>query len=207
MTANNRIKELRNKKGLSQKEFAKAFSEFVKEDSEIKSVSYATISRWERGENEPKLETWVKLADFFNVSVPYLQGITFKGFKFGSNDSFEQIAYDYGLLDNYAEFANNISEDKRKAISEAVILFKSTIIQLLEMDNRYKSDTYQEYLKSLIGVVSFLSASINSVKIGNEKQRQKVMKCYIKGIEKFAEYVSKSSIADLVLDNKDGKDK
>ncbi len=113
MTANNRIKELRNKKGLSQKEFAKAFSEFVKEDSEIKPVSYATISRWERGENEPKLETWVKLADFFNVPVPYLQGITFKGFKFGSNDSFEQIAYDYGLLDNYAEFANNISEDKR----------------------------------------------------------------------------------------------
>ena len=76
MTANNRIKELRNKKGLSQKEFAKAFSEFVKEDSEIKSVSYATISRWERGENEPKLETWLKLADFFNVPAPYLQGLS-----------------------------------------------------------------------------------------------------------------------------------
>lgn len=76
MTANNRIKELRNKKGLSQKEFAKAFSEFVKEDSEIKPVSYATISRWERGENEPKLETWIKLADFFDVSVSYLQGIS-----------------------------------------------------------------------------------------------------------------------------------
>lgn len=75
MTVNNRIKELRNKKGLSQKEFAKAFSEFVKEDSEIKPVSYATISRWERGENEPKLETWIKLADFFDVPVSYLQGL------------------------------------------------------------------------------------------------------------------------------------
>ena len=192
----NRIAELRKKKKLSQAQLAKETG-----------LTRQAVSLYEIGKREPKLETWIKLADFFNVPVPYLQGITFKGFKFGSNDSFEQIAYDYGLLDNYAEFANNISEDKRKAISEAVILFKSTIIQLLEMDNRYKSDTYQEYLKSLIGVVSFLSASINSVKIGNEKQRQKVMKCYIKGIEKFAEYVSKSSIADLVLDNKDDKDK
>lgn len=192
----NRIAKLRKEKNLSQAQLAKETG-----------LTRQAISLYEIGKREPKLETWVKLADFFNVPVPYLQGITFKDFKFGSNDSFEQIAYDYGLLDNYAEFANNISEDKRKTISEAVILFKSTIIQLLEMDNRYKSDTYQEYLKSLIGVVSFLSASINSVKIGNEKQRQKVIKCYIKGIEKFAEYVSKSSIADLVLDNKDGKDK
>ncbi|MGE9920869.1 helix-turn-helix domain-containing protein [Limosilactobacillus reuteri] len=192
----NRIAKLRKEKNLSQAQLAKETG-----------LTRQAISLYEIGKREPKLETWVKLADFFNVPVPYLQGIAFKGFKFGSNDSFEQIAYDYGLLDNYAEFANNISEDKRKTISEAVILFKSTIIQLLEMDNRYKSDTYQEYLKSLIGVVYFLSVSINSDKIGNEKQRQKVMKCYIKGIEKFAEYVSKSSIADLVLDNKDGKDK
>lgn len=76
MTAHNRIKELRNEKGLSQKEFAKAFSDFVKNDKTIKSVSYATISRWERGENEPKLETWVKLADFFDVPVLYLQGVS-----------------------------------------------------------------------------------------------------------------------------------
>lgn len=72
--AKNRIKELRNKKGLSQKEFAKAFSDFIKDDDNVKPVSYATISRWEHGENEPKLETWIKLADFFNVSVSYLQG-------------------------------------------------------------------------------------------------------------------------------------
>lgn len=76
MTAHNRIKELRNKKGLSQKEFAKAFSEFIRNDENVKPVSYATISRWERGENEPKLETWFKLSDFFNVPVSYLQGIS-----------------------------------------------------------------------------------------------------------------------------------
>ena len=87
MTAHNRIKELRNEKGLSQKEFAKAFSDFVKNDKTIKSVSYATISRWERGENEPKLQTWRKLADFFNVSVSYLQGMS----KIKSPDFFADV--------------------------------------------------------------------------------------------------------------------
>lgn len=39
-------------------------------------MSYITISQYERGKREPKLETWQKLADFFGVSVPYLQGIS-----------------------------------------------------------------------------------------------------------------------------------
>ena len=34
-----------------------------------------TISRYETGKREPKLETWKKLANFFGVSVPYIQGI------------------------------------------------------------------------------------------------------------------------------------
>ena len=68
----NRIKEMRKKKGLSQKEFAKAFNEFA---PNIKNVSYATISRWENGKNEPKLNTWLKLSDFFGVPISYLQGI------------------------------------------------------------------------------------------------------------------------------------
>lgn len=76
MSTRNRIKELRKEKGLSQKEFAKAFNEFSKDNENIKSISYATVSRWENGENEPKLETWIKLADFFDVPVAYLQGIS-----------------------------------------------------------------------------------------------------------------------------------
>lgn len=74
MTTRNRINEMRTKKGLSQKEFAKAFSDFIKNDENVKSVSYATISRWERGENEPKIETWNKLSDYFHIPVSYLRG-------------------------------------------------------------------------------------------------------------------------------------
>ncbi|MGY0445606.1 helix-turn-helix domain-containing protein [Lactobacillus johnsonii] len=60
----NRIKEIRQEKKLSQKDLAKKLN-----------ISQQAISLYEKGDREPKLETWQKLADFFDVSVSYLQGI------------------------------------------------------------------------------------------------------------------------------------
>ena len=60
----NRIKEVRKKKGLSLQQVADAVG-----------VGNNTISRYETGKREPKLETWRALANFFDVTVPYLQGI------------------------------------------------------------------------------------------------------------------------------------
>lgn len=61
----NRLKELRNKKHLTQKELGEQLG-----------MPNNTLSQYETGKREPKLETWQKLADFFGVSVPYLQGIS-----------------------------------------------------------------------------------------------------------------------------------
>ena len=61
----NRILELRKKSKVSQGDVAKALN-----------VTRQAISQYETGDREPKLETWKKLADFFGVSVPYLQGLT-----------------------------------------------------------------------------------------------------------------------------------
>lgn len=60
----NRIKELREKNNLTLKELGQKTG-----------MANNTLSQYETGKREPKLETWKKLADFFNVSVPYLQGI------------------------------------------------------------------------------------------------------------------------------------
>ena len=61
----NRLKELRHEKNLSQTDIAKAFG-----------VTRQAISLYEKGDREPKLETGQKLADFFNVPVDYLLGIS-----------------------------------------------------------------------------------------------------------------------------------
>ena len=62
----NRLKELRKEIGLTQEELG-----------EQVGLANNTISRYETGSNEPaKFETWQKLADFFNVPVDYLLGIS-----------------------------------------------------------------------------------------------------------------------------------
>lgn len=61
----NRIAELRKEKGLTLKQVGDAIG-----------VGNSTISRYESGLREPKLATWVELADYFDVPVDYLQGLS-----------------------------------------------------------------------------------------------------------------------------------
>ena len=60
----NRLKELRNQRKLTLDD--------IEEKTGIKRGTY---SNYENGKTEPKMETWNRLADFFNVSIPYLQGL------------------------------------------------------------------------------------------------------------------------------------
>jgi transcriptional regulator with XRE-family HTH domain len=57
----NRLKELRKAKGLSQEELGKAFG-----------VSRLAYAHWESGKFDPDLETLVKLADYFGTSIDYI---------------------------------------------------------------------------------------------------------------------------------------
>lgn len=66
----NNIRELRKEKNLTLKELS---SELKKND--ILLIASDTLGKYERGEREPKLETWQALAKYFNVPVPYLQGL------------------------------------------------------------------------------------------------------------------------------------
>lgn len=66
----NRLRELRKKKSLSLKEESE---ELQKNNL---TITPDALAKYERGDREPKLETWEKLADFFKVSPSYLMGLT-----------------------------------------------------------------------------------------------------------------------------------
>ncbi|MCL2509300.1 MAG: helix-turn-helix domain-containing protein [Oscillospiraceae bacterium] len=57
----NRIRELRNNKGILQEELAK-----------LLQISQGTLSYWENGKYEPDNDSLKKLADYFSVSIDYL---------------------------------------------------------------------------------------------------------------------------------------
>ena len=60
----NRIRELRAEKNISQAQLAIDTS-----------ISQQSLSQYEKESRKPKIEAWQKLADYFGVSVGYLQGI------------------------------------------------------------------------------------------------------------------------------------
>ena len=60
---NLRLRELREEKGLSQRQLSK-----------LVDISQANISRWEAGLIIPNVIDCWKLAEFFDVSVDYLIG-------------------------------------------------------------------------------------------------------------------------------------
>lgn len=64
----NRLKELRQRKNLTFKELSKKLQE------DGIRISSDSLAKYERGDRHPKIDKWQALANFFNVSVPYLQG-------------------------------------------------------------------------------------------------------------------------------------
>lgn len=66
----NKLKELREKKGLTLKQLSDA----LKENNV--NISPDSLAKYERGERKPKYDKWVGIAKFYGVPVPYLQGLT-----------------------------------------------------------------------------------------------------------------------------------
>jgi transcriptional regulator with XRE-family HTH domain len=67
-TFGERLRELRITRGMSQSELAEAVLG--------KAIRAGEISKWEGGKNEPSHAYLIRLAQFFNVSVDELLGVT-----------------------------------------------------------------------------------------------------------------------------------
>lgn len=65
MEFKDRLKKLREEKGLTQKKLAS-----------LLNYSYTAIANYESGRNQPKISDLIRLADILNVSVDYLLGVS-----------------------------------------------------------------------------------------------------------------------------------
>lgn len=112
----NRIKQLRLEKGLSQRKLA-----------EETGISQQSLSFYEKGDRRPKIETWQKLADYFDVPIPYLQGFQDKN----------------GV---YRFYFTNVDDKSKKCISEEE---QEELIDLeIQISNVYASNIENHKIKA-----------------------------------------------------------
>ena len=79
----NRLKQLREQKGMKQSELAAMFG-----------VSQATLSNWERGVHDPDNNDLIKLAEILGCSTDYLLGYTPNQNDTGVDQVYFRIAQD-----------------------------------------------------------------------------------------------------------------
>ncbi|RIJ65500.1 helix-turn-helix domain-containing protein [Rummeliibacillus sp. POC4] len=99
-----RIKQLRERYNISQKDFAQKIN-----------VSNVVLSRYESDERKPDYDTLEKIADYFEVSVDYLLGRSSTQNKStNENEEFQVFANDPSLQKWYKELPKSKEEDLRK---------------------------------------------------------------------------------------------
>ena len=125
-----RLKELRLNAGLTQKDLAKAIE-----------VGRTTISEYESGKIVPKQEGLLKIANYFNVSVDYLTGVSNERATRKQNESSLDTLLNtvhYILLDEYATpvtYDGKLLSEKQKIIIAGLIdQLSDTIELMLQLD-------------------------------------------------------------------------
>ena len=104
-----RLKKLRQDKGITQKALAEAIG-----------VSKYTVCFWERGQRNPENPALKKLSEYFNVSIPYLLGETFEKI-----DSSEEAIWleSEDTLKLMIEKIARLSDDSKLMINEMINKF------------------------------------------------------------------------------------
>lgn len=180
---NNRILELREKKDVSQSQLADAIG-----------VSRQAISLYERGDREPKLKTWQKMADYFGVSVGYLQGLhDIENLEFNENDdiqamtgrslsyinenrSNELASYIANIVSDKAITAsinNNLSSSKDRLLLLDLYKGVSASLGLLLIVTNGNIDKYRHLLADTDRQIKQLNQKINDLAFQINKEQQK----------------------------------
>lgn len=209
---NNRLKEVRKSKGLSLEEVGKGVG-----------LATNTISRYETGKREPKLETWKKLSDFFGVYVPYLQGLTidrhdvlkvlnsayYDFFKYPKPKSLVNCINDFIELVGTSAPKSSLSEADLKNFSDKAFnywnenfdfLFVCSRIQYL-FDLPRARVSKEEIENQLIGAIEEVEIKLTSTKISEAFNNivESTLGAYYENREKLVRFNTKKEIEEYTV--------
>jgi len=125
-----RIKELRNKKEISQRDLA-----------EILGLSQQAIAKWEIGKSEPDIETLKKLSAIFEVDIKYLLGeidipVYYNTKNSPSDDIAERAKYFEKLLIDNGIIKANYTKENLDVLVDFLRVNKSFLEPQLNKKNR-----------------------------------------------------------------------
>lgn len=123
-----RLKELRESKGMTQKELADLLNELIMNSNSSK-IYTQTVSYWENG-REPSYEILIKLSNIFDVSLDYLLGKS-------DCKNHEEVRYDYFSKSLSKENIDNLISKYPENIKKSVYTLLSTCISIPLMDVKY----------------------------------------------------------------------
>ena len=175
----NRIKQLRLEQHKTQKEVGEAVG-----------LSDRAIAHYEKGIREPKLETWIKLADFFDVPVSYLQGLG----QYNYSDK-NEIKRRSDEFDKRLGFTPQDDEDPEMMwISPGDLIFQ------------LRDSTLKTYI-NLINLFLSQSNKENWVEISEDVRKKLRKKANSLNDKEIDEIVHYASMAFYLLLSKDNEDK
>ncbi len=161
----NRIRQLRNEKGLTLKQLADEFNKFTEKDrGTIKKISYATLSRWENGTNDPPSKSLEKLANYFDVPVGYLSGVL--SLKKDDDESIEKDLFK--LLSEETKRSENEIKYLEKLGQLATLIGKANLKEYLINNNLLTSTYYDDTFRG-----QGLNLMVNLIKLGATREHFK----------------------------------
>lgn len=154
----NRLKELRKNKHFSIEQLSKKLHE------KGIQISPASISKYERGERNPKIENWNSLAKFFNVSVSYITGASDEPGK--DTGRLQSIREEKGMSYQQVADAYNQEADQLSVFDHKEPHINAETIQAIE-NGKYKPSQHEWQLLAWgLDVPEFYLAGHSNDKVG-----------------------------------------
>ena len=146
----NRLRQVRKQKGLTLVKVA--------EDT---GISIANLSRYESEDVEPRRETWVKLADYYDVPVSYLMGLP-DGLVQHINKKSQAMTFEelHEAIIQWAEDRNMIKPDRLTGLAQLAKVTEE-LGELSAGINKNDEDKTKDSLGDIMVTLIILAQDLN----------------------------------------------